>query len=112
MSDGKNRKNSDYVEAAKALSMVFQLGLSMMVPIALCVFIGYKLDKWLGTGYITIIFIFLGMAAGMRSAYTITKGFYSKDLEKEKKQQEYFDSLYRHGRDAHGNKTENEEDDG
>lgn len=111
MSDDRNGNNSDYVEVVKALSMVFQLGLSVMIPIALCVFIGYKLDVWLGTGYMAVIFIFIGMAAGIRSAYMITKGFYSKDLEKEKKQQEYFDELYRHRENAHKNDTENDYDD-
>lgn len=108
MSDGKNDNKLDYVELAKAYSMVFQLGLSMMVPIGLCIFIGYKLDKWLGTRYIVIIFIFIGMAAGMKSAYTITKGFYQKDLEKEKKQREYFDSLYKHSRSVDEKETDND----
>lgn len=110
MSDGKNDKKSDYVEIVRAYSMVFQLGLSMMVPIALCIFIGYKLDEWLHTGYMIIIFIFIGMAAGMKSAYTITKGFYQKDLEKEKKQREYFDSLYKHSRSVNEEETDNEDD--
>ncbi|MCI8307132.1 MAG: AtpZ/AtpI family protein [Lachnospiraceae bacterium] len=112
MSDDENGKNSDYVEVVGALSMVFQLSLSVIVPIALCVFVGYKLDRWLGTGYLTIIFIFIGIAAGIRSAYMITKGFYAKDLEREKKQQEYFDDLYRQRRNAHKSKTRNEDNDG
>lgn len=111
MSDGKNGKKSDYVEIVRAYSMVFQLGLSMMVPIALCIFIGYKLDEWFHTGYIVIIFIFIGMAAGMKSAYTITKGFYQKDLEKEKKQREYFDSLYKHSRSGNEEETDNDNED-
>lgn len=111
MSDDGNGKNSDYVEVVKALSMVFQLSLSVIVPIALCVFIGYKLDTWLGTGYISVICIFMGIAAGIRSAYMITKGFYAKDLEREKKQQEYFDDLYRQRRNAHKNDAEQKEED-
>ena len=95
MSDNGNKKPSSEInEVAKGLSMVLQIGISMMVPIALCLFIGYKLDKWLDTSYLIIIFLFLGIAAGIRSVYAITKNFYAKDLEREKESQRYFDDLY------------------
>lgn len=95
MSNGKNKKNSsDVNEIAKGLSMILQIGINMIVPVALCLFIGYKLDEWLDTNYLMIIFLFLGFAAGIKSVYTITKSFYAKDLEKEKENQKYFDELY------------------
>ena len=75
-----------------------QLGISMMVPVGLCFFLGYKLDQWLSTRYFVMVFLFLGFAAGFRSVYMITKGFYAKDLEREKKEQEYFADLYRHSK--------------
>lgn len=42
-----------------------QLGLTMAGSIGLGLFIGYKLDKWLGTkGLFIIIFIILGIIGG------------------------------------------------
>ncbi len=95
MKDNEKKKaSSDINEVAKGLSMVLQIGINMIVPVALCLFIGYRLDKWLGTKYLMIIFLFLGIAAGIRSVYVLTKSFYAKDLEKEKEAQKYFDELY------------------
>lgn len=104
MSDKNMKKRSDNIEIVKAFSMVLQLGISIMVPIALCLFVGYELDKFFETGFITVIFVFLGMAAGIKSVYTITKGFYSKDLEREKKEQQYYDELYCRRREAQSDK--------
>lgn len=94
-SNGEKKPSSDINEAAKGLSMVLQIGINMIVPVALCLFIGYKLDAWLHTNYMMIIFIFLGFAAGIRSVYAITRSFYASDLKKEKEAQKYFDDLYR-----------------
>lgn len=95
MNNRKNKKNSSEInEIAKGLSMILQIGISMMVPVLLCLFIGYWLDKRLNTNYLMIIFIFLGIAAGVRSVYFITKSFYANDLKKETEDQKYFDELY------------------
>ena len=107
MSGNNKKKESEWMEVGKAFSMILQIGISMMIPMALCLFIGYELDKWIGTHYMTIIFLVIGMAAGIRSVYTITKGFYAKDLEKEIKQQKYFDDLYKQHRQS---QMENKED--
>lgn len=104
MSGNDKNKRSENIEIAKAFSMILQLGISIMVPIALCLFIGYELDRFFETNYITVIFIFLGMAAGIKSVYTITKGFYSRDLEREMKEQQYYDDLYSQRREAQSGK--------
>ena len=108
MSDKKS-KRAENAEIVKALSMLSQLGITVMISLALSMFIGYQLDKLFNTGNIfVLIFLFIGMAAAIKSAYTITKGFYSKDLNEEKKKQEYFDDLYRQREDAQ--KTEKNDD--
>lgn len=95
---GKNDKNaekkSDLFIIAKSMSMIFQISLSMMVPICLCLFAGIKLDRHFGTSYLTIIFLFLGFAAGIRSVYTLTKNFYADSLKKENEEQKYYNELY------------------
>ena len=67
--------------------MILQIGISMIVPVGLCLFLGYKLDTWLNKSCFMIIFMILGFLAGIRSVYSITKSFYAKDLKKEKENQ-------------------------
>lgn len=56
----------------KALALLSQVGISIIVPIIICVWFGNKLDKWLGTNVIfLVIFTILGVIAGFRSAYRL-----------------------------------------
>ena len=48
------------------LSLISQLGVSMVVPIFICIFIGMKLK-------LTIPFIILGVLAGVRNVYVLVK---------------------------------------
>ena len=61
------KKNQSWAEH---LSIVMQLGLTMAGCIGFCFFIGYYLDKWLGTkGVFITIFIILGVVGGGNVAY-------------------------------------------
>lgn len=77
----------------KAFSLVSQVGLTMITPVLISSFIGLKLDQWFATGYWFIIFLIMGVLAAFRSLYFLTREFYSKDLKKEKAEQEYFNSM-------------------
>ena len=62
------------------------LGLEMAIAVILGLAIGYYLDKWLGTGpWMTVIWIGIGFAAGVRSLYraAVRSG---KDLERDEEQ--------------------------
>ncbi len=55
---------------AEGLQIVMQLGLTMAGCIGFCFFLGYYLDKWLGTrGIFITIFIILGVIGGATVAY-------------------------------------------
>ena len=54
-------KDSLFQQLGKYYSVAFLLPASVLVGFA----IGYGLDKWLGTGFLKIIFLFLGVAAGI-----------------------------------------------
>ena len=54
----------------KALSILTQLGVSVMVPIAVCVGIGVFIDSKFNTWW-TIPLLFLGIIAGGRNAYIL-----------------------------------------
>ena len=55
---------------AENLSMVMQVGLTMVGCIAFCFFIGYQLDGWIGTkGIFVTLFTLLGIVGGAVTVY-------------------------------------------
>jgi len=67
-------KNKEFISIAKAMSIFFQLGLTIVITIMMCLFIGKFLDSKIGTDYLwTLIFLFLGVCASFRSMYYIIK---------------------------------------
>ena len=59
-------------EIIRSLSLISQLGISVMVPMFLCLGIGLLIDKKFGTST-TIWLILLGICAGARNAYILAK---------------------------------------
>lgn len=51
----------------QAIVMITQLSINMLVPVFMCLFIGIWLDKRLGTGWLTLVFLILGIMASIRS---------------------------------------------
>lgn len=80
----------------KALALISQLGIGMLVPVFIGLFFGRFLDRMLGTGWLTIVFLILGVLAAYRNLYYYTKPLIKGEKEKEN------EALY--GKD--GNKTE------
>ena len=61
------RKNRAWAES---LHIVLQVGLTMAGCIVFCFFVGYYLDKWLGTrGIFVTVFIILGVIGGANVTY-------------------------------------------
>ncbi|MDL2274830.1 AtpZ/AtpI family protein [Desulfosarcina sp. OttesenSCG-928-G10] len=55
---------------AENLTIVTQLGLTMVGCIIFCFFVGYYLDKWTGfRGVFSTLFILLGIAGGANVCY-------------------------------------------
>lgn len=67
----RNRINKEGQYAwSEGLTYVMQIGLTMVGCIAFCFFIGFYLDRWLGTrGVFITIFIILGVIGGAVTAY-------------------------------------------
>lgn len=70
-------------EVFRCLALVTQLGIHVMVPVFMCVFIGYFIDKKFGTSTI-LVFLILGILAGGRNGYMLAKGVVAEN-EREKK---------------------------
>jgi len=78
MTDRQDRK-AFFRELGKYSALGLEMALSVVIGMA----IGYYLDRWLGTGpWLTIVWIGLGFAAGVRSLYraAVRSG---KDLERD-----------------------------
>lgn len=93
----------------KAFVMVFQVSISMMVPMAMCGILGWYLDRKLKTSFLFILLLILGILAAFRNVYYLTKSFYQKDMEKEHAKLAYFEDLKREGRETLEKKRKQEE---
>lgn len=63
----------------RILSYVTQFSINMLVPIFLCSFIGYYIDKKLGTNIFFIILFFVGAIAGARNIYILARKEYTDE---------------------------------
>ncbi len=54
------------------LALISQLGISMIVPVFLCIFVGVKLDEKYGWST-TIPLIIVGVLSGIRNVYVLVK---------------------------------------
>lgn len=76
-------EKQDRRELFRELGKYSALGLELAIAVVIGLAVGYYLDKWLGTGpWMTVIWLGIGFAAGVRSLYraAVRSG---KDLEKE-----------------------------
>ncbi|MBI4775928.1 MAG: AtpZ/AtpI family protein [Deltaproteobacteria bacterium] len=63
-------KKEDYKAIMQNLTLVTQLGLTMVGCILFCGAIGYYIDKWLGIkGPFTVVFLILGVIGGAYTGY-------------------------------------------
>jgi len=70
----------------KTLGMISTMGISVAVAIAIGVFIGVKLDDWLGTKHwFFFIFLFFGIVAGFRNIFIIAGKELRDDEDKDKR---------------------------
>jgi len=64
----------DKRQLMKSLSFLSSLGISMVAASFIGLFIGYYLDKWLGTSpWMTLIWLGFGIASGFRNIFILTR---------------------------------------
>ena len=66
-------------ELLKAAALVGQLGLTVIAVILVSFIIGWLIDRWLGTRFIKVIFLLLGVGAGYWSAAKQLRAFLKGD---------------------------------
>ncbi|OHE22214.1 MAG: hypothetical protein A2Z43_02480 [Syntrophobacterales bacterium RBG_19FT_COMBO_59_10] len=61
-------------KSAIQLASASSIGIAMAIAIFGCLFLGIWLDRTLGTKpYLTLLFLLMGIAAGFRNIYLLTK---------------------------------------
>ena len=83
------RKTVKFVTSFKGASLT-SLGWELALPIFGGVFIGYRIDQYIGTNYIfTLLFLFIGIATGYYSIFKyIQLEMLKTKLKKEQEQNE------------------------
>ena len=73
-------KKKEYKALMENLTLVTQLGLTMVGCVLFCLAIGYYLDKWLGIkGPFTAVFLILGIIGGGYTVYRQIKEVLDSD---------------------------------
>ena len=78
--------------------MLSQIGISMMVPVFLCVWFGSFLEEKFGTAFLFPVFLILGFLSAIRNVYILTRTFYAKDKAREDAELAYIENLKKEGR--------------
>ncbi len=80
------RKNKPYDRSVyRSLTLVFQFGINMLVPIGMMTAFGIFLDQRLETNFWTIILFFIGAIAGGQNVYRMAKNIYDTPTDREGK---------------------------
>lgn len=68
----------------RSLALISQLGITMISPILLCVFVAYQVDKLTKNHYGVLFGIILGVITGANMVYKLVKATLDRGLEDEK----------------------------
>ena len=61
----------------RALTLITQFSINMLVPIFLCSFLGMYIDKKAGTSFWAVLLFFIGALAGFRNIFVFAKQIYN-----------------------------------
>ncbi len=65
----------------RALAMITQFGINMLVPMCMMTALGIFLDNKLGTSFITVVLFFIGALAGGQNVYRMAKRVYDSPTD-------------------------------
>ena len=65
------------------ITLIFQFGISMLVPIFLCSILGVWLGNLTGINWLMIPFFFMGALAGFTNIYKTVRKLYRQEEKKE-----------------------------
>lgn len=68
----------------RALTLITQFSINMLVPIFMCSFLGLLIDRKAGTSFWVVIFFFAGALAGFRNIYIFAKKIYDDKSDEDR----------------------------
>ncbi|MCM1120171.1 MAG: AtpZ/AtpI family protein [bacterium] len=71
-----DRKGKQDKSAYRALVMLMQFGINMLVPIGIMSWLGILLDRRCDTSFFMILFFFVGAIAGFQNIWRMAKSIY------------------------------------
>ena len=85
----KDKNNIGYM-----LILITQIGISMIVPIALCTYLGILVNRFIvGNAICVLFFIIFGIVVAFRNTYILVKNTFIDDVEKENKEIKYYKDM-------------------
>lgn len=60
----------------RALVLIMQFGINMLVPIGIMSWLGILLDRRCGTSFFMVLFFFIGAVAGFQNIWRMAKSVY------------------------------------
>lgn len=88
-------KRKGQAKVYQSLALITQFGLTMIVPIFLCSFLGWYLDQKFHTDYLFIVLFFVGALAGFRNIFILARKVYESGDEKEQSYEELRSAIAR-----------------
>ena len=73
---------NDNRSVLQTLTLVFQLGINMLVPIFLCSIFGVWLGNRTGINWLMVPFFFVGALAGFTNIYKVVRKLYRQEEQK------------------------------
>lgn len=67
------------------LAMISQVGISVMTPIFLCAYIGYQIDQMMGTRWVILPMLILGVLSGGRCGWQLVMRALKEDRREDAK---------------------------
>lgn len=71
-----DRKDKQDKSVYRALVLIMQFGINMLVPIGIMSWLGILLDRRCGTSFFMVLFFFIGAVAGFQNIWRMAKSVY------------------------------------
>lgn len=88
-----DRKDKQDKSVYRALVLIMQFGINMLVPIGIMSWLGILLDRRCGTSFFMVLFFFIGAVAGFQNIWRMAKSVYDdgprdKNADRREKQKD------------------------
>lgn len=80
----ERKDKQDKKSVYRALVLVMQFGINMLVPIGIMSWLGILLDRRFGTSFCMVLFFFIGAVAGFQNIWRMAKAVFGEEPDNQK----------------------------